>query len=464
MGRKGFVAAQRVFGIYFGAGNMAVISVASGAGQSLVFTVTGTWTTAYADAFASYASTVGTWTSLDAPTSDVARSNEPAALGTNTLYTFDQIGGSALAVGGYLLDSAAGASTIYGSGAGDTVLFAGVNQAGLYVDNGGSNQIIFVSGDNTYDGVNATGADTIVAGSGFDTINTGEAGTATVDSGTGNADITLYDTTAGSTFNDLVYLDDGMSTVYADGMFDGVVANAAGQTLIGGTVAGGQDAFVLNTAELASTVSAGDMVVAGAATTTVLDGTSNNTIFGGSGVLFYSEGASVTSAYIVGGSGGEYIFGAAGSTLAIDALAANTAPNELVAGAGSESMYGGYSTGNLLFFCGVASDSTSAGTYNETLTGGSGNDTFVTGSGFESLTGGAGDNLFVIDASSVGGANITIADFGASAGNLYEFSGFTGDPIVSETEGSAGVTLTLSDNTTVTFLGETTAGLNGHLV
>jgi hypothetical protein len=82
------------------------------------------------------------------------------------------------------------------------------------------------------------------------------------------------------------------------------------------------------------------------------------------------------------------------------------------------------------------------------------------------MVGGAGNNLFDISAqdSTVGGASITIADFGASAGNEYEFSGFSGNPVVSETDGSNGVTLTLTDNTTVIFLGETAAGLNGHLI
>jgi hypothetical protein len=373
-------------------------------------------------------------------------------------------------VGGYLLDEASGASTIYGSGVGDTVLFAGVNQSGTYVDNGGSDQIIFVSGDNTYDGVNATdgSTDTIVAGSGYDTINTG-TNDAIVDSGTGKADITLNDTGSTGTYNDLVYLDDGQSTVYADGLYDGVVANAAGQTLIGGTVTGALNVYVLNTSELASTAAGNDLVVAGAATTAILDDTSSNTIFGGSGVLYAAVGTSVTSASIVGGTGGNYIYGADGSTLTFYASTTDTAPNVLVGNAGSETLNGAASDGNLLFFAGQAPDavgSVGAATYNESLVGGSGNDSFVSGSGFETMVGGAGNNLFDISAqdSTVGGASITIADFGASAGNEYEFSGFSGNPVVSETDGSNGVTLTLTDNTTVIFLGETAAGLNGHLI
>jgi hypothetical protein len=448
---------------------MAVISVQSGVGQSLVFTVTGTQTTAYAEAFSQFASTATTFTSLDNVAAQ-ARANFGPALDTTTLYTFDQIGGSALAVGGYLLDEASGASTIYGSGVGDTVLFAGVNQSGTYVDNGGSDQIIFVSGDNTYDGVNATdgSTDTIVAGSGYDTINTG-TNDAIVDSGTGKADITLNDTGSTGTYNDLVYLDDGQSTVYADGLYDGVVANAAGQTLIGGTVTGALNVYVLNTSELASTAAGNDLVVAGAATTAILDDTSSNTIFGGSGVLYAAVGTSVTSASIVGGTGGNYIYGADGSTLTFYASTTDTAPNVLVGNAGSETLNGAASDGNLLFFAGQAPDavgSVGAATYNESLVGGSGNDSFVSGSGFETMVGGAGNNLFDISAqdSTVGGASITIADFGASAGNEYEFSGFSGNPVVSETDGSNGVTLTLTDNTTVIFLGETAAGLNGHLI
>jgi hypothetical protein len=444
---------------------MAVVSVASGVGQSLVFTVTGTQTTAYVQAFAAFANNATTFQSLDVPVG--SDSHVSPGLDSTTLYTFDQIGGSALAVGGYLLDSAAGASTIYGSGAGDTVLFAGVNQSGTYVDNGGSDLVIFASGDNIYDGVNATdgSTDTIVAGSGYDTIDTG-TNNAIVDSGSGDANIVLNDTGTSGTYNDLVYLDDGMSTVYADGTYDGVVANAAGQTLIGGTVAGALNVFVLNNSEIATSGASNDLVVAGAASTAVLDDTSSNTIFGGSGTLYAAVGTDVTSASIVGGTGGNYIFGADGSTLSFYASSGDTAGNVLIGNAGTENLYGGTSDGNLIFFGGQAPDSTSAGTYNETLTGGNGNDSFVSGSGTEFLTGGTGNNVFDISAqdSGVGGANITITDFGASAGNVYEFSGFTGDPVVSEVDGSAGVTLTLSDNTTVTFLGETAAGLTGHLI
>jgi hypothetical protein len=447
---------------------MAVISVQSGVGQSLVFTVTGTQTTAYAEAFAKFASTATTFTSLD--TQPAVRENFAPALDTTTLYTFDQIGGTGTAVGGYLLDYANGASTISGSGVGDTVLFAGVNQLSTYIDNGGSDQIIFVSGDNTYDGAGATdgSTDTIVAGSGDDTINTG-TNDAIVDSGTGRADITLNDTATTGTYNDLVYLDDGQSTVYSDGTYDGVIANAAGQTLVGGTVAGALNVYVLNTAELAASAAGNDLVVAGAATTAVLDDTSNNTIFGGSGVLYAAVGAGVASASIVGGTAGNYMYGADGSSITFYASTSDTAPNVLVGNVGSETLNAAASDGNVLFFAGQAADSVGsvgAATYNESLVGGSGNDSFVSGSGFETMVGGAGNNVFDIAAqdSSVGGANITIADFGASSGNLYEFSGFSGNPVVSETDGSNGVTLTLTDNTTVVFLGETSAGLTGHLI
>ena len=442
---------------------MTVVSVQSGVNQSLAFTVTGTWTTAYAQAFAAYSDTVP-----ENPANFISLDNGGPNLHPvegNVLYTFDQTGGTATAVGGYLFDFAAGASTVEGSGVGDTVLFAaGDGETGTYIDNGGSNQVIFVSGDNLYTGdmTASTGTDTIIAGAGSDTINTG-TNDAIIDSGTGNANIVLNDTTAGS-YNDYVYLDDGTSTVYADGTGDVVVANAPDQTLIGGTVAGAVNIFVLNAGapnELTADGNAANLVVAGAASTGVFDDTSDNTIFGGSGSLYVVEGAGVTSGSVVGGTGGNYIYGASGSSLTFYAGTGDTAPNAFFGNDGSESVYGGNSSANLIFFAGQTSDTTGlASTYNETLVGGSGNDTFLSGSGDDTFTGGAGNNVFVID-EQASAANITITDFGASTGNVVDLFGF--GSISSETQDSAGVTLTLSDQTTVTFLGITESQLSGHI-
>jgi hypothetical protein len=440
------------------------VSVASAVGQSLVFTVTGTQTLAYATAFANAVAGTTNFVSLDTTPGAQAQLQ-----GVDVEYRIQNTGTDATVPdgGGYVLDNAFGATTVIGSGAGDTVMFLGYN-GGTYLDEGGSNQVIFIDGNNTYTGSDSsTGTDTIVAGSGLDTIITG-TNSSIVDSGIGDATIVLNDTaTGGNGFNDYVYLDDGMSTVSADGTSDAVIVNAPGQTIFGGTVTGALNAFILNDADttLGGSAMGNNVVAAGAAATAVFDDTSNNTIYGGSGTLFVMEGTGVNSAYIVGGTGDNYVFGADGSNLVFYAGDGSTGANDLVAFGGTENIYAGISTANLTFFGGVASDSVTAATYNESLTGGSGNDAFVTGSGFETLTGGTGDNVFGILADSTGaGAHITITDFGASAGNLYEFIGFTGDPVVSETESSAGVTLTLTDNTTVTFLGETASGLNGHLI
>ncbi len=182
-------------------------------------------------------------------------------------------------------------------------------------------------------------------------------------------------------------------------------------------------------------------------------GGSEHVTVGGSGISF-SAGINDNST-ITSGTGQATVFGSAGATVTFIGTAAGGAQfhayggNETLSGAGS-------TTNNLYYGSSVAGSTTN-------LIGGSGSNTFFAGSNTETMTGGGNNEVFAIlrQATSVnaGGAHVTITDFNStdtifmvgydstqSASTLLAHA--TGPAI----SGSGpGLTLTLSDNTTVTF-------------
>jgi len=362
---------------------------------------------------------------------------------------------------GYVLDSIGGPVSVagYGSG-GDTILVAAINARTTIQTFGSNNEVIFVDGNNTFDGSSTGGNETVVAGTGFDTINTG-TGLTTVNSGTGDATIYLNDTAAGA-YNDKVWLDDGHSIVYANGTGDVVVATTEGQTVDGGTNA----SSVLTVAILPNsdgTANGNDLINAGAGYTNFIDESSNNTINGGSGGLTFISGASITAS-INTGDGYSLIFGNAGTSLTLTTQAGDTGSSTYVAGSGNESLLGGAATASILAFGGQ--DSTGS----DSIATGAGNDTLVAGLGSETLDGGTGSNTFLIDANAAAGANIVLSDFGANlAQDSVGFSGFSASEIQSAldngTEVGGNFVIQLSDSTTVTFVGVSgESALNGHII
>jgi Ca2+-binding RTX toxin-like protein len=461
------------------------VSIPSAVGSSTVLTVTGARTLAYAQLLESYldhALQAGTLAlnegqvsssgsiSFAAPTAGkvneaVVSSNENAGIG---------IGGTATVPDGYqaVFDNVNGASTVIGPTTGVDAIFAGLGAAATFVDNGGDNLIVFVDGNNTYLGDTLTSAtsDTIAGGSGFDTITTG-AGLAAVYSGTGHESITLNDTIPVSDtslisgFNQYVDLGDGQSTVFADGIKDVVVATASGQVIDGGTSAADYTAVVLATGAGAY---GDDLVNAGAATVSVFDASSGNSVVGGSGELLFIGGSNIT-AQISDGSGASYLFGGAGDSITWTSDAGSYG-NVFVAGDGNETLNGAAAQGNLAVWGNNSSDAAVTAQINDVLAGGSGNDSLTSGAGNETLLGGTGDNVFVIDATTDGvGAHITLGDFTASADNIITFEGYSTSEIdaalagahtVAGAMGGTNTVFTLSDNTTVTVIG--ISSLTGH--
>jgi Ca2+-binding RTX toxin-like protein len=450
------------------------VTIKGGSGADTInysFVVTGTNTTRYTLQFAD---TVNSLLAHGTPLTYVQSSGADALLNEQgaAAHIYDLIpntvnGGSNvwnIFGAGYVIDSVSGAGDLNLAG-NDTVLVAGQNSETTVTSanagvNGNNDLIIFVSGSNEYIGDTTSGAgfgDTIEAGSGSDTISTG-GGSATVNSGTGDATIYLNDTTAGSNVNQFVYLDDGHSVVYANGANDAVIATASAQTINGGLANTGSELTVVLLGG-----STGDLVNGGAGSGIVFDySAGGNTIDGGAGGMFFVGGQNITDT-VQGGSGAMAIFGNTGDNLTFDNLAGATAgATELVAGSGDETLNGAGATSNLALF---GSTDTAA---NDVLTGGFGNDTLQAGVGNETLTGGAGSNLFVFNAAADAGGNITVADFGASGTNELAFGGYTPAEVqaalAAGTEANGNFTITLSDNTTITFTGVTGASeLSGHI-
>ena len=439
------------------------VTVPSVYARNYGFTVTGTNTLAYAVSFAhaidaaidqatlAYSNlsnptyTVPTYTSSTEPT---LVEQEISTTGSYLLSS-DSVSGPI-----YTFVSANGPDSVTGSGLGDTLLVAGINSATDYLDEGGNNQIIFVDGNNVYDGNSQLGTDTIVAGSGFDTVTTGE-GKALVYSGTGDGTITLNDTLAAgattdvksvtpSDYNQFVYLDDGHNTVFANGIADVIVSTAPGQVVVGG-IAGDTDLVVLvppgadstvpgSTNATASLPDSHDTIVASGAHFSVWNGTDNNAIFGGSGALtaVFADGVEGS---VVAGTGSNVVWGNSGDTINYFS-ATSSSGGIIVMGGGAESVNASGAFAPLTIVI---------GTGNETLTGG-------TSSIFNA-------NFAAADGSS---NNVTIHGFGG--GDLFNFVNYTQDQyataLQSGTQTADGYQLTLSDNSTVTFIG--ISSLNGH--
>jgi Ca2+-binding RTX toxin-like protein len=360
---------------------------------------------------------------------------------------------------GYVVDTV-GASVVINvdSAGGDSIIVTANNPSTTVNAAGTDNLVIFVDGNNLYNGAGSTGGDTVVGGSGNDTITTG-AGNTTVNAGTGYDLITLNDTGAlasGTFFNDGVYLDNGHATVIADGVSDYVVATAAGQTIEGGAA---QTSGSNLTAVLLAG-STGDLLTGGAGYMTVIDQAGGNTIAGGAGGLTFIGDANVSDT-IFAGATTALVFGNTGDDLTI------TGSGDILfsASSGNETLDGSAATGNLALY--GASQSAGAGSAVDSLVGGAGNDTLVAGAGTESLTGGAGSNTFLIDAYGSQNANITITDF--MGNDSVAFGHFTAADVAAAIaagtqEGANFVITFATSNTTVTFDNATSSSLSGHTI
>jgi hypothetical protein len=457
------------------------ITISGGSGSDTInfsFLVTGTATTLYAQNFANTVnnllSTVsgGPTTPLDPGTSPTGASGSVYVLDASTVSGLDSytVGASSYAVDSL---NAGAAISLDGS---DSILVGGVNAEATVTGAGTGNQVIFVDGQNEYLGTSDSGGDTVVSGSGQDTIYTSAAGSSTVYTGTGQASIYLQDTSslytdstdsAFAAFNDFVYLEDGQNTVYANGTHDAIFASAPDQTIYGNSASDTVGASFTGVVLLPN--SDGSVVNGlNSDTVAVFDFTSNNTINGGTGALYYIGGTSVTAAVNIG-IGNTYIYGADGDNITLGTQTGDTTGlGYFVAGTGNETLNGAAATSTLYLFGGSISSDSVAPT--DSLVGGAGANLFVAGAGSETLQGGSGSNFFEISDSGSANANLLLTDFATNGtpDQLYlvGFSSSDLSNLYADTVTSGGnLVATIGNSTTITFTGITSGSqLQGHII
>jgi Ca2+-binding RTX toxin-like protein len=435
---------------------------------------------------------------------------------TNELYIAPSVTGGITVPSGYqfVVDDSAGPDTIFGSpglsiiatGGDHTIVDPAVISLGD--TSSGSINVVTVSG----------AGDNVAVGNGSNTI-TG-TGSGTMSGGTGT---NLFIESIGGTYfvnsqglRDTVQGGDGGTTVNSSGLgavilggggklTASVSGNASsvfgGDSALNVTVSGGrvltappEDGFPLGGGD---TVQAGN----GAATVTltsnafhatvidsiagmsVLDNGTGDTIDagtsltsvtapggsfvqGGSGPLNFVGGAGPST--ILGGSGNSTVFGGtAGTTLFGGAGGSftyvNTTSGGLFyqAGSGSETLDASLSKGSSILLAGRDPSGQSV------VIGGTGNDAIIGGTGPETLLGGGGANFFDFYAS-LGGpsVNAVIGDFSAIDNVILVgyAPGEADSAIAGATTSGSSTTITLSDNTKITFTGVTSsAALTGHI-
>lgn len=274
------------------------------------------------------------------------------------------------------------------------------NTAGktIHIGAGANWAITTGSGNDTIDLTQsvATGRSTVAAGGGSNTIKLGAEATAVQSSG-----------------SDTINAGSGAALV---------------QVVGGGTapvsVSGGAGARAVVLGAGASTISGGT------GTVTVLGGSAGGNLSGGSGgnnVLVASAGTTFLTG---GGNGDQLIAMGAGQTV-------------LVAGLGNETLLGGLSTGNNTFQASSGADLIIAGT---------GNDRIYAGAGSSTVSGGGGANVFIFNAAIGPGGHVAITDFKPGTDTVS----LIGTAVTQ----ASGPNVTLSDGSTITFLGITEVGSN----
>jgi len=429
------------------------VSVPSHTGP-VSFTVTGTNTLAYAVQFAlavnsalkpqngtlAYNNLSNSSDSIPGYTSSTTPNVIENEISTPGNYTLP---GETVAGGVYTFVDTGGAVTVTGSGLGDNLLVGNAPNVPAntvvttYDDVGGDNTIAFTEGENTYNGDSASSAffDVVFGGKGNDSIY-GGVGKGVFYSGTGSTLIDLTDTRpAGATsnpksieaadYNQFAILADGTNTVDMHGVADVAIATAPGQKIFAGA---GTDAITLVPPSGSGSITLGnDSVVAGSGTTSVFDGSDNNIVWGEAGTLVVNFANDVEGS-VVAGTGSTVVYGSAGDT--INYFTTDSSGSAIFVGSSGESVNASHATGPLTMVL---------GTGNETLIGGSGPTTF--NANYDSTMG--------------AGGHITIEDFGGK--DVFDFVGYTAAEyeaaLATGTVTSSGYQITLSDKTTVTFVG-----------
>jgi Ca2+-binding RTX toxin-like protein len=282
-------------------------------------------------------------------------------------------------------------------------------------------------------------------------------GSGSVVGGGGNDLIAIAPTDAGAW---MIALGDGNDSVRAFGSGNDTISLGSGHSIL---QLGSGSTFVTTTGS--------DTVMAGSGSETI-DASGGDhakeVIYGNSSKLFFVAGG---AASVFGGSGSDTMFGGTGRDLFEGGSGGN---NFLQAGSGRATLFGG-GDGDQLYAGGDKAQELHAASGNETLSGvfASGRDTFYGGSGSDQIFGGSGKNTFVagtgtatVTASpgtmnlfdfmkTVGGGTELVTGLTAAAQVHIELLGYGPDEVkyalAHQTVADGSVTVTLSDNTSVTF-------------
>ncbi len=335
-----------------------------------------------------------------------------------------------------VLVNGGGPNTIAGGGATGQQVLADDGDL-TYFTGGGSGTIATGNGRNVIG--STLGSFNITTGSGDDTI-LGLGGTVTATGGAGH---------------NVMFTGTGQTSYVARG--DDTVLGVGDTTGLGSDTVGVEASQSLRIAHNANRLT----FVNGGGSSTVYggfgsSGTGSATVFGGKGGGIF-QGGKTGHNVLLGQEGTVTLFGGGEADLLYVAGVGN---NLLVAGAGNETLLGAVNSGGSYYFAGNNTASAAASTQ---IAAGSNADTIIAGTGNPTVDGGLGADLLVFANGQAGGSTV-IDGFRAGEGDrvmLVRYEAGELDRALSRAQVANGsTTLTLSDNTRITFSG--VGNLNGE--
>lgn len=317
--------------------------------------------------------------------------------------------------------NAAADAVIYGAGGANQQVLSGAGNL-TYVSSAGNGSVVAGGGnDQIVIGASDSGPWLINTGNGNDTIRALGAGDDSIDAGGGSNFIQL-----GAGMDQVI--SQGSDTIMAGSGDETVVASATGSHAATDVVYG-------NSSMLFLVADAGATVFGGSGSDTLIGGTGPDVFYGGtSGNNFLQAGTG--SATLFGGGNGDQLY------------AGGSAAQALHAGSGNETLFGGGAAGQDTFYAGSGADQ---------ITGSTGKSTFVLGTGtatitavpsgslkdvFDAINGQAGGKDLVQGLSSASQLRIDLTGYGPNE---------AADAVAGQTTNGSSVTITLSDNTQITF-------------
>lgn len=309
-----------------------------------------------------------------------------------------------------VVDTAAQATIVGGGAPGESVLsgngnltFIATGGSGTVVAGGGNDKVVVPLSDH--------GSWLIATGGGNDTIVAAGGGNNTIRAGAGHNTVVL------GHGKDLVQLT-GNDTVIASSGHDTITATHAKSTLVVGE-------------------SAHVQFVGGPGAATVLGGSGSDTVYGGSGHLV-AHGGSAGDNLLVAGAGSATLFG---SQTEDSGSAGDDPARKLFASLTNETLSATLNKGHHAL-----------ADRDDHPVSGQGADTFVGGSGQATMVGGSGKETFEFMKGQSGGTDL-IQNFNSSDKIILSGYGANAvtDALATQARAHGSVTITLSDNTKITF-------------